>query len=120
MELYEKQEQKHRRQLSQGKTLINVVKTETPESINIKITGHAGYAKAGYDIICASVSILFYTLHLALASSGREVQFNDEAGEISVKRDEEIDKITDYFFQGFVTLSENYPQNVAISTVVEG
>lgn len=120
MELYEKQEQKHRRQLSQGKTMINVIKTETPESINIKISGHAGYARTGYDIICASVSILFYTLHLALASSGKEVHFNDDAGEISVSRDEEIDKITDYFFQGFITLSENYPQNVEISSIVEG
>ena len=28
----------------------------------IEVTGHAGYAPAGQDIVCASVSTLFYTL----------------------------------------------------------
>lgn len=100
--------------------MIKIVKTISPESIEVKITGHAGYARAGYDIICASVSTLFYTLHLALASSGLAVHFDDCAGEISVKRDAETDKIVDYFFQGFETLADNYPQNVEISIKVEG
>lgn len=97
--------------------MINVVKQKTPESIIVKITGHAGYARTGYDIICASASILFYTLHLALASTGRDVSFDDDAGNISVERDEETEKITDYFFQGFIALSENYPKHVEISIV---
>jgi len=100
--------------------LIKIAKTVSPESIVIKITGHAGYARAGYDIICASVSTLFYTLHLALASSGVEVHLDDAAGEISVKRDAETDRIVDYFCQGFETIAEAYPQNVEISMRVEG
>lgn len=97
--------------------MINVVKHISPETISIKISGHAGYARTGYDIICASVSILFYTLHLALASTGRDVSFDDEAGKILVERNEETEKITDYFFQGFIALSENYPKHVEISII---
>jgi len=40
-----------------------------PEIFELEITGHAGQADKGKDIVCAAVSALFYTLAEALCES---------------------------------------------------
>ena len=37
---------------------ITVFQNRKKECTGFKVTGHAGYAESGYDIVCASVSIL--------------------------------------------------------------
>lgn len=48
-----------------------------PEELEVKISGHAGQAEKGKDIVCSAVSILFYTLAQAVADS--EEMLQDEA-----------------------------------------
>jgi uncharacterized protein YsxB (DUF464 family) len=40
--------------------------TYRPDKYEVKIKGHAGYDEKGKDIVCAGVSVLFYTLCNAL------------------------------------------------------
>lgn len=42
--------------------------------ITVSATGHAGYAEAGQDIVCASVSALMLALHSWLANGGAETK----------------------------------------------
>ena len=40
-----------------------------PKTMMVKVTGHAGQAEKGQDIVCSAVSILFYTLAQAVTTS---------------------------------------------------
>lgn len=43
--------------------------TFKPKTMTVKVTGHAGQAEKGQDIVCSAVSILFYTLAQAVLIS---------------------------------------------------
>lgn len=97
-----------------------------PDKHTLTIKGHAGYAEAGEDIICASASMIFYNLCAMLR------QYPDEAfsmpldmkmakgknGVTTVKctpskaYESLIDHDFLYALTGFQTLSGNYPENV--------
>ena len=96
-------------------------------SITMKLSGHAGQAKKGEDIVCAAASILAYTVAQAL-------QFMYEEGDLKKKphlKLEEGDTIivakpkpesyaealhTFFVAQvGYHLLARNYPQYVALS-----
>ena len=97
-------------------------------SITLKLTGHAGQAKKGEDIVCAAVSILAYTVAQAL-------QFMYEQGELQKKphiklaegdtvivakpKAESYAEALHTFFVaqvGYHLLSHNYPQYVTLSS----
>ncbi len=40
-----------------------------PKELKLSVTGHAGYAEKGKDIVCSAVSALFYTLAQAIVNS---------------------------------------------------
>jgi uncharacterized protein YsxB (DUF464 family) len=42
--------------------MINVTITPKGEKLSLRLEGHAGYARRGKDIVCASASILAYTV----------------------------------------------------------
>lgn len=97
-------------------------------SITLKVTGHAGQAKKGEDIVCASASILAYTVAQA-------IQFMYEEGDLQKQPYIKLDdgnttiiakpKAGSYtealhtFFVaqvGYHLLAHNYPQYVALSS----
>ena len=41
--------------------MITVTLNRKAETMSLYVTGHAGFAKAGQDIVCAAASILVYT-----------------------------------------------------------
>lgn len=47
--------------------MVNI--TFKPQSLELEITGHAGQAEKGEDIVCSAVSMLFYTLADSLNKS---------------------------------------------------
>ena len=100
-------------------------------SITLKLTGHAGQAKSGEDIVCASASILGYTVAQA-------VQFMYEEGKLKKKpnlklekgdslivakpKEEDYAECLHIFFVaqvGFHLLAHNYPKYVALSSFGE-
>ena len=100
-------------------------------SITLKLTGHAGQAKSGEDIVCSAASILAYTVAQAL-------QFMYEQGDLQKKphiKLEEGDTIivakpkTDSYAEalhtffvaqvGYHLLAHNYPQYVTLSSFAD-
>lgn len=100
-------------------------------SITMKLSGHAGQAEKGEDIVCAAASILAYTVAQAL-------QFMYEQGELQKrphirleegdtiivakpKEDSYAEALHTFFVAqvGYHLLSHNYPQYVTLSSFGE-
>ena len=100
-------------------------------NITMKLSGHAGQAKKGEDIVCSAVSILAYTVAQAL-------QFMYEEGGLQKKphikltegntiivakpKPESYAEALHTFFVaqvGYHLLSHNYPQYVTLSSFGE-
>ena len=100
-------------------------------SITMKLSGHAGQAKKGEDIVCAAASILAYTVAQAL-------QFMYEQGDLQKKphirlaegdtvivakpKAESYAEALHTFFVaqvGYHLLAHNYPQYVTLSSFGE-
>ena len=100
-------------------------------SITMKLSGHAGQAEKGEDIVCAAASILAYTVAQAL-------QFMYEQGELqkrphirleegdtiivaNPKEDSYAEALHTFFVAqvGYHLLSHNYPKYVTLSSFGE-
>lgn len=100
--------------------MIKVVYVADPEGgkLTMRAEGHAGYAPAGQDIVCAAVSCLMQTLAYSAAkdehTSSRIYQgkegpvVNVEAGDSVLMRDK-FELVAD----GLTLLAEQYPENVS-------
>ncbi len=106
--------------------MIKVTFTENPEKLSLRLEGHAGYAEHGKDIVCASASILAYTV-------AQYVEYEDNQGNLKAPaeiklesgdsvvscepREEKLKWLWDaYQFakMGFLILANNYPQYVEV------
>ena len=80
--------------------------------------GHAGYAEAGKDIVCAGVSTLIQSLVYSLeALTDDQIQYHMEPGHMEVKyRDlsEQGRLLVDSFFIGLSGISAAYPEYVQL------
>lgn len=105
--------------------MINVTFTEEGNKFSLRLEGHAGYAEIGKDIICASATILAYTVaQFVLEAEHRgetdacEVRL--ESGEIIVsceaKEDalNEMQKMYSFAMKGYQLLANTYPQYVRL------
>jgi uncharacterized protein YsxB (DUF464 family) len=85
------------------------------------LEGHAGYAEQGEDIVCASASILAYTLASIVETFGVETNINLEAGDTTIECEctdhPMMDVIMDSYnfaMVGFSLLQQSYPQYVSL------
>ena len=92
-----------------------------PSEYELSISGHANQSKKGKDIVCAAVSILYFTLVESLnnfdekAYEGKiEYSFSDGNGAVKVKPKKEYEQtITLVYYtvlNGLSLLAEEYPQ----------
>ena len=106
--------------------MIKVTFAETPEKLSLRIDGHAGYAEHGKDIVCASASILAYTVAQYVKYEEDEgnlrapAEIKLESGDAVVScepKEETLKWLWDaYQFakMGFLILANNYPQYVSL------
>lgn len=99
--------------------MIKIIYVTDPEGgkLTMRAEGHAGYAPAGPDIVCAAVSCLMQTLAYSAAEDehtssciyqGKEGPVvNVEAGDSVLMRDK-FELVAD----GLTLLAEQYPENV--------
>ena len=93
----------------------------------IEAKGHAGYAEAGKDIVCASVSILMYTLAQSIIELRKRGMFEGdptielEEGDAIIKcKCDGYDTFVvayqnfEMIEDGFNILADNYPQYVRL------
>ncbi len=95
--------------------------TITYKPYSLEIQGHAGYAIAGQDIVCAGISTLFFTLIEVLARDADlkerpHVRMGDGEAEVTVTPDpehrEKIDTVFETVVTGLRMMAEKYPENV--------
>ena len=94
--------------------------------ICISLSGHAGYANVGEDIVCSACSILAYTLAqslIAMAEDGNlegEPAIRLDPGDILIRcvpKDDAFDSVEAVFtfaLIGYRLLEHKYPQNVRL------
>ena len=97
-------------------------------SITLKLTGHAGQAKKGEDIVCASSSILAYTVAQALqfmyeqGDLQKKPHLKLEEGDTIIvakpKADSYAEALHTFFVAqvGYHLLAHNYPQYVTLTS----
>lgn len=92
-----------------------------PDQFRMEIKGHADFAPAGEDIVCAGVSTLTYALISAVDEKPELLShfyFNNLEAEIRVQCNPSEDMedtcktIFDTVFHGYQNLEESYPDHV--------
>ena len=79
------------------------------------LSGHAGYALHGSDIVCAAVSSLFFALHRVLYENDLQFSHSFENDEKFIEcKDERANGYFEMFICGVKGISERYPGNVRI------
>lgn len=105
--------------------MINITFTEEGNKLSLRVEGHAGYAEIGKDIICASVSILAYTVaqFVLEAQSLGETESTEvrlESGrsivtcEMREEALEETKKMYTFAKKGCALLANTHPQYVRL------
>ena len=106
--------------------MINV--TVDMSKHEVTVSGHAQYAEEGKDIVCAAVSILFYTLVETLEAghdmlSHKNVKKTIKKGESCVSckplkaYEANINLIFFTIMNGIQLLADDYPENVAFTVL---
>lgn len=94
----------------------------------VSVTGHAGSAEKGKDLICASASILAYTLaaYVKKVKEEDKVKFDLtvlEEGDTIIscspynENKTEITTVFDAICRGFELLARDYPENISYEVV---
>ena len=108
--------------------MIKATFTERGERLSLRLEGHAEYAEHGKDLICASASILAYTVaqYVKIAQehenlvSPAEIKLESGDAFISCEPNNTITmearKMFDFAKLGYRLLAHNYPQYVELIT----
>ena len=84
----------------------------------IEISGHAGYAETGKDIVCAGVTALAQTLIGAIEALTRdEIEYERSSGRADIHcgdLSEEGKLLVDSFFIGICQIADEFPDYVRI------
>lgn len=75
-----------------------------------QVTGHAGFANIGNDIVCAGVSALYITVTNVLLSMGRT--FERDEGYFTLDATDADNACLKVLYGGIKSISEQYPDNV--------
>ena len=87
---------------------------------HLKAEGHAGYATKGDDIVCASVSTIFYTLAYYLEQIGAEDLVGSDEDDFIIEckalfQDEAVHTAFRMSVFGLSLIAEQYPDNVSVT-----
>lgn len=83
---------------------------------HLTLRGHAGYAPAGEDIVCAAASALVYALAETLRETGRLAGAELRKGYAELEGRGECDREFELVYRGLRMLAETYPACVRIGS----
>ena len=85
---------------------------------NITVSGHAGYAPIGQDIVCAGVSSLTQTLIKSMKDLTTDIiKCSISPGRVDIEHRDLSEKsrtLVDSFFIGIIMIASEYPDYVRI------
>lgn len=95
--------------------------TVTIEPNRLSVVGHAGYGKVGYDIVCAGISTLTFTLKESLELYTSDcVEFFIADDKVIASWSELSEKgalLLNSFITGALLLANDYPDNIQVQTL---
>ena len=109
--------------------MINVTFTTEGNKLSLRLKGHAGYAEHGKDIVCASASILAYTVaqfvkeaeHKGDLASPPHIHLESGDTLVACEPCEDTYNAVQnaYLFakMGYALLAHNYPQYVRLEVL---
>lgn len=108
----------------------SLIVNDKDRSLSLEVKGHAGQAEIGHDIICASASILMYTVAQIVmdmtrkkkAISTTSIKEGDSTVSCVCKTDEAYSEALSAYYVamvGYQLLAHNYPQFVEFKIVGE-
>ena len=84
----------------------------------IEISGHAGYAEPGKDIVCAGVTALTQTLIQSIDDlTDDEIEYRISPGKVEVEYrnlSEKSKTLVDSFFVGVSMIADEFPEYVRV------
>lgn len=84
----------------------------------IEISGHAGYAEYGKDIVCAGVTALTQTLIQSIENlTDDEIEYRISPGKVEVEYrnlSEKSKTLVDSFLVGICLIAEEFPEYVKV------
>ena len=84
----------------------------------IEISGHAGYAEPGKDIVCAGVTALTQTLIQSIDDlTDNEIEYRISPGKVEVEYrnlSEKSKTLVDSFFIGVSMIADEFPEYVRV------
>lgn len=95
------------------------IKKNNLEIERILINGHSGYAKAGYDIVCAAVSSVVTTSINAILSFKETIKVTDDKDTLEVLILKH-DKITDTLIKNMLDLLKEIEKEYKKNIKMEG
>lgn len=106
--------------------MIEITYSKEGSKFSVTCTGHAGFAEKGQDIVCASATMLAYTLAenlLEMPGAVDDVKhiFTDGKIEVSAVAKDSMASVIELVFDVIVTgmrmLADQYPEHVELSLV---
>lgn len=87
-------------------------------SVHIHITGHAGYAERGNDIVCSAISILIQTAIAHMDRVADKYDYSLDEGYAELEAEGYDAKVAvETIITGFELLADNYPEYIEISAL---
>lgn len=84
----------------------------------IEISGHAGYAEYGKDIVCAGVTALTQTLIQSIENlTDDKIEYRISPGKAEIEYrnlSEKSKTLVDSFFIGICKIAEEFPEHVKV------
>lgn len=84
----------------------------------ITIEGHAGYAEAGKDIVCAGVTALTENLIVSIESLTEDtIQYEVSPGRVDIQfknLSEDGKLLVDSFFLGICLIADDFPEHIKL------
>ena len=84
----------------------------------MEISGHAGYAEPGKDIVCAGVTALTQTLIQSIENlTDDKIEYRISPGKVEVEYrnlSEKSKTLVDSFFIGICLIAEEFPEHVKV------
>jgi uncharacterized protein YsxB (DUF464 family) len=99
--------------------MINVTFTESGKKLSLRLEGHAGYADVGKDLVCASASILAYTLAYIVQQEDETADIRLDSGDTVIEcvKTPTIRTAFEHTLIGLGLLEQNYPQYVKLNAL---
>lgn len=90
--------------------------------VGFRVSGHAGYAESGSDIVCAAVSVLAYnTINSCERFAGVALDVRDQGDTLTcrlpLQPSEPVRLLINSLFYGVEQVAEQYPEYVRIQTL---